>query len=136
MTVIVEQLGPKTLLVRAGDATTMVDRSGQEGSVGFRSVDLLLASLGSCTVGSMLGAAERLGIEVSGVSIELKPVVTLTPERVSRIRMKMRIPDHLPEDQLTVLKAAAESCKVHNSLHFGIETSMELIEGSEIVYRD
>jgi putative redox protein len=128
MNVVVETIGGgHTLSVSAGKATTTVDRSGNAEAVGFHSVDLLLAGLGSCMIGTMLSAAERESIAVTDARVELRPLVALGPERVSRIRMKMSVSGDISDDQLRVLKAAAESCKVHNSLHHGVETELDLI---------
>lgn len=125
MSVVVEQQEGRRLRVASADCETYVDGS-PESSGSFRSVDLLLGSLGSCMVGTMLSAAESRGIEVSNVRVELRPMVTLRPERVSRIRMKMSFGGDLSEDDLAFLKDAAERCKVHNSLHAGIETTLQL----------
>lgn len=123
MTVIVERVEGKTLRVAAGDATVTVDG----GSEGFRSVDLLLGALGACSAGTMLTAAAQASIPVTTVRVELRPVVTMTPERVSRIKVKMTIGGNLSKDDLVALRAAAETCKVHNSLHHGIETQLDLL---------
>lgn len=127
MTVVVERIEGKTLRVTAGNATTMIDGAGTDGSTGFRSVDLLLASLGSCMVGTMLSAAAEAAIEVTDVRVELRPVVSLTPhERVSRIRMKMTISGSITDEDRVALTAAAESCKVHSSLHHGVQTQLDV----------
>lgn len=133
MAVVVERVDGRLLRISSRNAVTMVDGSGDEGSTAFRSVELLLASLGSCMIGTMLSAAEKNSIEVADAKIELKPVQVLTPERVSRIRMKMTIVGEFKEAELEILKAAAESCKVHNSLHHGIETELELSSGSPVM---
>lgn len=133
MTVVVERIEGKALRVSAGNATTMIDGSGQPGSTGFRSVDLLLGSLGSCMVGTMLTAAGQASIPVTDVRVELRPVVSPHPEeRVSRIRMKMTVGGDLSAADLQALRAAAETCKVHNSLHHGIETQLELATASSL----
>jgi uncharacterized OsmC-like protein len=127
MSVVVERVEGKTLRVTSGNATVMIDGTGEAGSAGFRSVDLLLASLGSCMVGTMLTAAAQAAIPVTDVQVELRPVVKFAPdERVSRIRMKMTLAGDFSASDLETLRAAAESCKVHNSLHHGIETQLEL----------
>ena len=123
MTVIVESIEGKTLRVTAGDATAIVDG----GADGFRSVDLLLGALGACSAGTMLTAAAEASIPVTSVRVELRPVVALAPERVSRIKVKMTVGGDLSEDELDALKAAAQTCKVHNSLHQGIETQLDLL---------
>ena len=131
MNVMVETVDGKILTVTAGNATTKVDRSGDPDAVGFHSVDLLLAGLGSCMIGTMLSAAEEASITVSGARVELRPVVAFGPERVSRIRMKMSVDGDFSADEMVVLQAAAESCKVHNSLHHGVAT--EIVLGSTAV---
>jgi len=123
MSVIVERIEGKTLRVTAGDATAIVDG----GSDGFRSVDLLLGALGACSAGTMLTAAAEASIPVTSVRVELRPVMTMAPERVSRIKVKMTVGGNLSEDDLAALRAAAEACKVHNSLHHGIQTQLDLL---------
>lgn len=133
MTVIVERIEGKNLRVTAGNATALVDGTATDGSTGFRSVDLLLASLGSCMVGTMLSAAAEAAIPVTDVRVELRPVVTLTPdERVSRIRMRMTISGSFTDADRAALTAAAESCKVHNSLHHGIQTQLDVALASSL----
>ena len=126
MNVVVETIDSKILTVTAGNATTKVDRSGDADAVGFHSVDLLLAGLGSCMIGTMLGAAEQAEIAVSGARVELRPIVAFGPERVSRIRMKMSLHGDFSTDEMEILKSAAEACKVHNSLHHGVQTELDL----------
>lgn len=127
MSVVVEQVHGRRLKVVAGGYETFVDGSSTAAGEAFRSVDLLLGSLGSCMVGTMLSAAQEKGLDVSNVRVELRPLVALTPERVTRIRMTMSLDGDLTAAHLEVLRTAAESCKVHNSLHAGIQTSLELI---------
>lgn len=130
MSVVIEQLEGRRLRVAAASCETVVDGS-PESTDGFRSVELLLGSLGSCMVGTMLSAAEAEGVQVSNVRVELRPMVALSPERVSKIRMKMSLEGDLSSEQLAFLKSAAESCKVHNSLHAGVETTLELVHAAE-----
>ncbi|GAA3166441.1 hypothetical protein GCM10010531_18820 [Blastococcus jejuensis] len=129
MQVQVQQVQGHRLEVTNGTAVAVVD--GQSGTgESFRSVELLLASLGSCMIGTMLTEAEKQGIEVSDVRVQLRPVVTMAPERVSRIRMTMTFKGKVDDVQLKILTEAAESCKVHNSLHNGVATSLEIVPES------
>lgn len=130
MQVLVQQVQGKKLEVRTEHATTIVDGSHDASPTSFRSVELLLGALGSCMIGTMLTEAEKQGIDVSDVKIELRPVVTLAPERVSRIRMSMSFQGQVDADQIKILTEAAESCKVHNSLHHGVTTSLEIVDPS------
>jgi uncharacterized OsmC-like protein len=125
--VIVEKLASGALEVTAGKVMLTVDRSGDPNVASFHSVDLFLAGLGSCMVGTMLDAAEASGIPVGNVRVELRPIISFQPERVSKIKMNMVVGGDLTETQVAELKMAAESCKVHNSLHDGVVTELNLV---------
>ena len=127
MNVIVEKLASGALEVTAGKVMLTVDRSGDPNVASFHSVDLFLAGLGSCMVGTMLDAAEASGIPVGNVRVELRPIISFQPERVSKIKMNMVVGGDLTETQVAELKMAAESCKVHNSLHDGVVTELNLV---------
>lgn len=83
---------------------------------GFRSVELLLAALGSCMLGTMLVFAENSGIDLDGVRLELEPTLAKSPERVEEIRMTMRIEGNVEPRRLESLRRVAEHCKVHSTL--------------------
>ena len=125
MNVVVETITKGVLEITAGKATTRVDRSGDPDAIGFHSVDLLLAGLGSCMVGTMLSAADEASIPIGHVRVELRPIVSFGPERVSKIKIKMFVEGEITAEQTAELKLAAESCKVHNSLHSGILTELD-----------
>ncbi|HEX7404766.1 MAG TPA: OsmC family protein [Candidatus Nanopelagicaceae bacterium] len=125
MNVVVETITKGVLEITAGKATTRVDRTGDPDATGFHSVDLLLAGLGSCMVGTMLSAADEASIPVGHVRVELRPIVSFGPERVSKIKIKMFVGGEITADQTEELKLAAESCKVHNSLHSGVLTELD-----------
>jgi len=126
MNVTVETTKTGTLEITAGAATITVDRSGDTNVVSFHSVDLFLAGLGSCMVGTMLDAAEASGISAGNVRVELRPIISFGPERVSKIKMKMFVDGEVSPAQVEELKLAAESCKVHNSLHTGVITELDI----------
>lgn len=127
MNVVVETINKGSLEVTAGKATIIVDRSGDPNVISFHSVDLFLAGLGSCMVGTMLDAAQAAGISVGNVRVELRPIISFQPERVSKVKMKMVVDGDITEAQVTELKLAAESCKVHNSLHDAVLTELDLV---------
>lgn len=128
MQMVVERMKDHRLEARTETATVVVDRpAAKDGDANvFRSVELLLASLGTCMVGTMLSFAEDEGIPVEDVRVELKPLVALNPERVSKIRMTMHLGGDLSQEQMDRLKAAAEQCKVHNTLHAGAATELKV----------
>lgn len=127
MNVVVETINKGSLEVTAGSAKIIVDRSGDPTAISFHSVDLFLAGLGSCMVGTMLDAAQEAGISVGNVRVELRPIISFQPERVSKVKMKMVVDGNITEEQVAELKLAAESCKVHNSLHDGVLTELDIV---------
>lgn len=109
---VVERRPDGGLEARARDAVISVGRLGD----GFRSVELLLAALGSCMLGTMLAFAENSGIDLDGVRLELEPTLAKSPERVEEIRMTMRIEGDVEPRRLESLRRVAEHCKVHSTL--------------------
>jgi uncharacterized OsmC-like protein len=126
--VVVRRESGYRLSVTTGSAEAVVDRSVDQGGQGdgFRSVELLLAALGSCTIGTMLTYADENGIEVTDVQAELKAVESLATDTVTKARLTLYIAGPFDEDQRSQLEQAAAACKVHRSLHEGIETQLRV----------
>lgn len=112
-TVVVERGADGALVVRARDVTLRVGRQADDG---LRSVELLLAGLGSCMLGTMLAFAENVGVPVDAVRIELTPTIADGPERVSRIDMRLRVEGDIDPKRLASLQRVAQHCKVHSTL--------------------
>lgn len=124
--VVVKQVDERVLEVRSGSAVTLVDGSGRSDGT-FRSAELLLGALGSCVVGTMLSRARDLGCDISDVRIELRHTVSGTsPERIVRIRAVLTYDGAVSPEQERELVHAASSCKIHTTLHHGVETSLEV----------
>jgi putative redox protein len=109
---VVERRADGGLEARARGLTLAVGRA--DGT--FRSVELLLAALGSCMLGTMLVFADNVGVSLEGVSLELTPTLAAGPERVARIDMTMRIDGDVEPKRLASLRRVAEHCKVHSTL--------------------
>jgi uncharacterized OsmC-like protein len=124
--VVVERLEDGTLEARARDVVVSVGRAGG----GLRSVELLLAALGTCMLGTMLVFAENVGVELDGVRLELEPVLASAPERVAEVRMTMRIDGEIEPKRLASLRRVAEHCKVHSTLEHGPSLVLEVEHGA------
>lgn len=113
---------------RARQASLIVDRLPAEGGSeeGFRPVELLLASLGTCMLGTMLTFANRQEISVRGVRLDLRPVIAKSPERLERVEMLMELEGTFSDRDLDSLKRVAERCKIHNTLHSTTETDLRI----------
>lgn len=128
--VTVTRIAGRRLEVRAGDAVAIIDRSSADGGPGdgFRSTDLLLGALGSCTIGTMLSFAEAEGIDVGDVRAELTGVTSLSTDTVTRARLVLHLDAAITDEDRARLIEAAATCKVHRSLHDGIETQLTVAE--------
>jgi putative redox protein len=102
-------------------------RVGRKADDGFQSVELLLAALGSCMLGTMLAFAENVGVSLDGVRLELTPTTVVDGrERVSRIDMRLCIDGDVEPQRLASLRRVAEHCKVHSTLEQGPELALTL----------
>jgi uncharacterized OsmC-like protein len=126
---VVVESGPGGGLVARTAAVTM-DVGRGEGRP--TSVELLLAGLGSCMLGTMLAFAHNSGIPVEGVRLELEPVIAPLPERVARIAMRMTIEGPVTERQLASLRRVAEHCKVHNTLERSPELELSIAAAQSV----
>jgi uncharacterized OsmC-like protein len=120
-TVVVERAASGVLEAHARHVTLRVGRHAEDG---LRSVELLLAALGSCMLGTMLAFAENVGVPVDGVRLELTPTLVDGPERVARIDMRLRIGGDIEPKRLASLRRVAEHCKVHSTLEHGPELTL------------
>jgi len=119
--VVVERAADGVLEAQARGVTLRVGRQAEDG---LRSVELLLAALGSCMLGTMLAFAENVGVSLDGVRLELTPALADGPERVSRIDMRLRIDGDVEPKRRASLQRVAEHCKVHSTLVHGPELSL------------
>jgi putative redox protein len=101
-------------------------RVGRQADGAMHSVELLLAALGSCMLGTMLAFADNVGVPVDGVRIELIPTMAERPERVARIDMRLRIEGDVDPKRLASLQRVAEHCKVHSTLEHLPELTLRL----------
>lgn len=121
---MIERAGDGALVAQARGVSVRVGRQAEDG---LRSVELLLAALGSCMLGTMLAFAENASVPVEGVRLELTPVLAERPERVARIDMRLYIEGEIEPKRLASLRRVAEHCKVHSTLEHGPELTLEVV---------
>lgn len=98
-----------------------LDNNGRGES--FSPTDLVATALGACMATVMGIMAERKGISLEGLRIEVRKYMSEdAPRRISRIEIDLQMP--IPEDhpERKLLESAARGCPVHHSLHPDIET--------------
>lgn len=103
-----------------------VDNHGKGES--FSPTDLVASALGACMATIMGIAADRHGIDLSGMDIEVaKEMSASAPRRIAELAVVIRVP--LPPDhpRRPLLEQAALTCPVHQSLHPEIRVPVEFI---------
>lgn len=92
----------------------------------FSPTDLVATGLISCMATIMGMRADKLGIDISGTTLQVEKIMsTDLPRRIVKlpVRIAMSIP-HDP-DTAAALKDAADNCPVNHSIHPGIEVPVE-----------
>lgn len=97
-----------------------VDNNGR--GEAFSPTDLVATALGTCMATIMGMAAERKGIELAGMAVRVRKVMSVdAPRRISRLEVDLEVPLAEDHPERRFLESAALSCPVHQSLHPGIE---------------
>ena len=101
-----------------------VDNQGQGRS--FSPTDLVATALGAC-MGTIMGiVAKRDNIDLSGMTIEVEKEMTNKPvRRIGALKVEIKVPQKLNDEEKKKLKTAALTCPVHKSLHPDILVNVE-----------
>ena len=95
-----------------------VDNQGRGES--FSPTDLVATALGTCMATIMGIYAQRHGIDLRGMKIEVTKEMTQTPpRRIARLSTTIWMPETVVRN--AALEQAALTCPVHHSLHLDIE---------------
>jgi len=98
--------------------TTSAPLDNQGDGKSFAPTDLVGASLGACVLTIIAIIAERDGIDLSGMSMEVEKVMAQTPpRRIAELNLLVRMPARLSQEQRERFERAAHGCPVHRSLH-------------------
>ncbi|HUB35912.1 MAG TPA: OsmC family protein [Solirubrobacteraceae bacterium] len=103
--------------VQLRDHTLAVDEPLESGGedAGPSPQELLAASLASCTAITMEMYAARKGWDIGHVEVDVE--YTLADRGCpTKFELVLRVPDHIPEDQLQRLMVIAAKCPVHRAL--------------------
>ncbi len=84
----------------------------------FSPTDLVATALANCMITIMGIEANVLAVNIDGTSAEVTKVMGIGPRRISKISIKMSVPDNnLTEAQKEALVKAGLNCPVAKSLH-------------------
>jgi len=104
----------------------MCDESSEIGLVYPSAPELLMASLGSCIGSVLVVFAERHGISLEGMTIDLDWKIAEHPHRLGQIGVVVSIPTSISADQQKVLTRVAEDCLIHNTLSHPPQIALRL----------
>jgi uncharacterized OsmC-like protein len=99
-----------------------VDNKGKGES--FSPTDLTAVSLASCMLTIMGIKAQESNIDINDTSAEVDKIMLSNPRRIGEIIVKIKLPEHLSEKELTILKRSALTCPVALSLHPDIKQTV------------
>lgn len=94
----------------------------------FSPTDLVATALGTCVMTILGLMADRHGLDLSGMSVEVEKEMVSTPKRrIGSLTTKVQIPaDAVPEGEMrSRLENAGRTCPVHQSLHPSINAPIE-----------
>jgi uncharacterized OsmC-like protein len=101
-----------------------VDNQGR--GENFSPTDLVATALGSCMATIMGIAARRHDIDLTGVEVTVRKIMSQdTPRRIARLEVDYHLPLPADHPKRALLEAAAMSCPVHHSLHPGIKQDIK-----------
>lgn len=103
-----------------------VDNQGR--GEAFSPTDLVGAAMGTCMATIMGIVAQRHGIDLRGMSIQVdKEMVTSPIRRIGRLVTRISVPLPASHPQRILLEQAALGCPVHASLHPDVDKPVEFI---------
>ena len=102
--------------VYAGSSGAWTFESGPASGPGPGSIDLLLSSLGTCTIAVVGHFMQRKGYATDKLEVILTCELDASSNRYGAITLDLRLGDDLTEAQRRTIRAVAESCRIHNTL--------------------
>ena len=92
----------------------------------FSPTDLVATALGSCMLTTMGIKARDLGIDLTGIRIEIQKIMKADPRRISGISLTFHLPDSLilTDKNINILQRIAETCPVFESIHPDIDVQI------------
>ncbi|MGK0389954.1 MAG: putative redox protein [Maribacter sp.] len=103
-----------------------VDNRGKGES--FSPTDLVATGLAACMLSIMGIKAEDKDLDIVGASVECTKTMASDPRRISKIEVKIMMPDNgYSEKDKIILEKAALSCPVAKSLHPDLEQVLTIV---------
>lgn len=91
----------------------------------FSPTDLVATALGTCIATTMAIVAERHGVELRGMTVQVQKEMADAPRRIGRLTTEVHIPLPADHPQRELLEKTALGCPVHRSLSVEMERPTE-----------
>lgn len=121
-------LGNKKVVLTHEDSGTKLitdapkDNQGEGAS--FSPTDLMASAVGACMMTILSIVAERDGIDLSGMHMELEKVMIASPRRIGDLPITLHLPVSVPQADRERLQEAALACPAKASLHPDVKLSI------------
>ena len=115
---------------RSGTGTVLMDAPPHCGGSGehWTPGDWMGFAFAGCVIISMDNAARKNGFDVAGAAVETEVEMGGgPPPKVSAMKVTVRLPHGLSDDQMKVLKQAARMCPIHNSMASDVRVVVEIV---------
>ena len=93
----------------------------------FSPTDLVAAALGNCMLTMMAYVADRAGVSLADVSVEVSKELSSPPGRIAGLMVTIRMPAGLAPEQRARLEKYARTCPVHHSLAADMNKAVEFV---------
>ncbi|MGB0370648.1 MAG: OsmC family protein [Opitutales bacterium] len=91
----------------------------------FSPTDLVATGLATCMATIMGQQADTLGIDISGMALDVDKVMsTERPRRIVALPVRIKMPIPFDEKTAKMMDRAAHTCPVHHSIHPDIEVDV------------
>lgn len=93
---------------------------------GMTPPELLAASLGTCIGVYVASYCESVGIDITGMTIDVASEMAQAPARIGQFHAAVTIPGGIPEDRMKAVHRVAENCLIHQTLCNEPEMTIEI----------
>jgi len=100
--------------------------NGGEGAC-FSPTDMVAGALGACMMTIMGILAERAGLDLSGMTMQVEKEMRSEPRRIGRLSVTLHMPARLTPADRKKLEEAAHLCPVKESLHPSVEVQARFV---------
>jgi putative redox protein len=97
----------------------------------YSPTELIPAALGTCVMSMMGVVAERNGVDISGMNVDVRMEMARSPSRIGSITAVVKLPDAkgVSETVRQKMEVAADTCPVKRSLHPDTKVTLEFVYG-------